>query len=67
MLISIIRAKILLPLNILWMRLGLLLGVIISPIVLGFIFFVILFILTKGVCPINSVMWLEYFILLLRN
>ena len=36
---SIVRADILLPLNKLWMRFGLLLGIIVSPIVLGVIFF----------------------------
>ena len=37
--ITLIRADILLPLNKLWMRFGLLLGMIVSPIVLGIIFF----------------------------
>jgi hypothetical protein len=37
--ISIINAKILLPLNRLWMHFGLLLGKIISPLVLGIMFF----------------------------
>lgn len=37
--ISIINADLLLPLNKLWMHLGLLLGKIISPIVLGIMFF----------------------------
>ena len=37
--ISIVSADILLPLNKLWMRFGLLLGIIVSPIVLGVIFF----------------------------
>ncbi|WP_440651109.1 SxtJ family membrane protein [Candidatus Pelagibacter sp. HIMB1495] len=36
---SIINANLLLPLNKLWMRFGLLLSVIISPIILGIIFF----------------------------
>ena len=39
LLISIINAKILLPLNKLWMRFGMLIGMIVSPIVLGIIFF----------------------------
>lgn len=39
LLITIIIPKALLPLNKLWMRLGLLLGMIVSPIVLGIIFF----------------------------
>ena len=37
--ITVARAEILLPLNKLWMRFGYLLGMIISPIVLGIIFF----------------------------
>nr|VFK19153.1 MAG: hypothetical protein BECKLPF1236A_GA0070988_102165 [Candidatus Kentron sp. LPFa]VFK33641.1 MAG: hypothetical protein BECKLPF1236C_GA0070990_102175 [Candidatus Kentron sp. LPFa] len=37
--VTIIKADALLPLNKLWMRFGLLLGMIISPIVLGIIFF----------------------------
>lgn len=40
-LITIIKAEILRPLNKLWMSFGLVLGMIISPIVMGFIFFVI--------------------------
>ncbi len=36
---TLIKAKLLLPLNKLWMQFGLLLGMIISPIVLGIIFF----------------------------
>lgn len=39
LLISVIIPRALLPLNRLWMRLGLLLGMIVSPIVLGIIFF----------------------------
>ena len=39
--ITIINSDILLPLNKLWMRFGVLLGMIISPIVMGVIFFVI--------------------------
>jgi ABC-type multidrug transport system fused ATPase/permease subunit len=38
-LISAINPDVLLPLNKLWMRLGLLLGTVVSPIVLGLIFF----------------------------
>ena len=38
-LVTIIKSELLLPLNKLWMSLGLLLGVIISPIVLGVLFF----------------------------
>ena len=37
--VTLVRADILLPLNKLWMRFGLLLGMIVSPIVLGTIFF----------------------------
>ena len=39
LLITIIKSDALLPLNKLWMRFGLLLGLVVSPIVLGFIFF----------------------------
>ena len=38
-LVSMLKSDILLPLNKLWMRFGLLLGMVISPIVLGLIFF----------------------------
>ena len=37
--VTIIKADILLPLNKLWMKFGILLGKIVSPIVLGIIFF----------------------------
>ncbi len=37
--VTIVKAEILLPLNKLWMRFGLLLGMIVSPIVLGVMFF----------------------------
>ena len=37
--ITLIKDQLLLPLNRLWMRLGFILGIIISPIVLGVIFF----------------------------
>jgi len=37
--VTVAKADILLPLNKLWMRFGLLLGMIVSPIVLGVIFF----------------------------
>ncbi len=37
--VAIIKADALLPLNKLWMKFGVLLGIIISPIVLGIIFF----------------------------
>ena len=36
---TVIKAETLLPLNKLWVHFGLLLGMIVSPIVLGFIFF----------------------------
>ena len=39
MTVTLIKCDVLLPLNKLWMRFGLLLGMIISPIVLGIIFF----------------------------
>tara|TARA_B100000963_G_scaffold360726_1_gene392754 strand:- start:3527 stop:3925 length:399 start_codon:yes stop_codon:yes gene_type:complete len=39
LLITIIKAEALLPLNKIWLRFGLLLGMIVSPIVLGIIFF----------------------------
>ncbi len=39
LLASLVKADILLPLNRLWMRFGFFLGMIISPIVLGLIFF----------------------------
>ena len=38
-LITVIKSDALLPLNKLWMRFGILLGIIINPIVLGIIFF----------------------------
>ena len=38
-LVTILKDELLLPLNRLWMRFGLLIGMIISPIVLGLIFF----------------------------
>ena len=39
LLVTLLNSDALLPLNKLWMRFGLLLGMIVSPIVLGFIFF----------------------------
>jgi|TARA_B110000977_G_scaffold7767_1_gene10579 hypothetical protein len=41
LIVSTVKAEILLPLNKLWMRFGHLLGMIISPIVLGILFFMI--------------------------
>tara|TARA_B100001964_G_C14139421_1_gene556665 strand:+ start:101 stop:502 length:402 start_codon:yes stop_codon:yes gene_type:complete len=40
-LITFLKEDLLLPLNKLWLKLGLLLGKIISPIILGFIFFIL--------------------------
>ena len=40
LLVTMLKSNALLPLNKLWMRFGLLLGMIVSPIVLGIIFFV---------------------------
>ena len=39
LIVSVIKADVLHPLNRLWMRFGMILGIIISPIVLGVIFF----------------------------
>ena len=39
LIVTLIKSELLLPLNKLWMRFGLLLGMIVSPIVLGIIFF----------------------------
>jgi len=41
MLVTIFKDELLLPLNRLWMRFGLLIGMIIGPIVLGLIFFIL--------------------------
>ena len=41
LLVTLIKSDALLPLNKLWMRFGLLIGMIVSPIVLGIIFFVL--------------------------
>ena len=40
-LVTILKDELLLPLNRLWMRFGLLIGMIIGPIVLGLIFFIL--------------------------
>jgi len=40
--ITFVKADILLPLNKLWMRFGILLGMIVSPLVLGLIFFALI-------------------------
>ncbi len=39
--VTLTKAELLLPLNKLWIRLGLLLGMVVSPIVLGIMFFVL--------------------------
>jgi hypothetical protein len=39
LILTLIKSDVLLPLNKLWMRLGILLGMIVSPIILGIIFF----------------------------
>ena len=39
LILGIINSKVLTPLNILWMKFGLLLGKIVSPIIMGFVFF----------------------------
>ena len=39
LILGIINSKVLTPFNILWMKFGLLLGKIVSPIVMGFVFF----------------------------
>ena len=39
LILGIINSKLLTPFNILWMKFGLLLGKIVSPIVMGFVFF----------------------------
>ena len=41
LLLGIINSKILTPLNILWMKFGMFLGVFISPIIMGIIFFLV--------------------------
>jgi hypothetical protein len=39
--VTLVKADVLLPFNKLWMRFGILLGTIVSPIILGLIFFVL--------------------------
>ena len=39
LILGVINSKVLTPFNILWMKFGLLLGKIVSPIILGFVFF----------------------------
>ena len=50
--LSFVKADLLLPLNKAWMSLGILLGKVFSPIIIGFIFFGIF-------CPIATVMRLK--------
>ena len=42
LLISVLRAETLMPLNKLWMKIGLTLGMIVNPLVLGVIFFILI-------------------------
>ena len=39
LLVTILKSEILLPLNKIWMKIGLLMGLVVSPIVMGIIFF----------------------------
>ena len=41
LILGLINSKILTPLNIIWMKLGMYLGIIISPIVMGIVFFLV--------------------------
>ena len=41
--LGLINSKLLTPLNLLWMKFGLLLGAIIAPIVMGIVFFAVVF------------------------
>lgn len=41
LILGLLNSKILLPLNILWVNFGILLGLVVSPIVMGFIFFLV--------------------------
>ena len=41
LILGILDSKILTPLNIMWMKLGMYLGIIVSPIVMGIIFFLV--------------------------
>ena len=49
LILGLINSKILTPLNIIWMKLGMYLGIIISPIVMGIVFFLV-------VTPISLIM-----------
>tara|TARA_B110001452_G_scaffold231915_1_gene208992 strand:+ start:585 stop:974 length:390 start_codon:yes stop_codon:yes gene_type:complete len=39
LILGLVNSKLLIPLNIVWMKLGMFLGIIVSPIVMGIIFF----------------------------
>ena len=41
LILGLINSKLLTPLNIIWMKLGMYLGIIVSPIVMGIIFFLV--------------------------
>ena len=49
LILGLIESKILTPLNIIWMKLGMYLGIIVSPIVMGIVFFL-------AVTPISFIM-----------
>ena len=49
LILGLINSKVLTPLNIIWMKLGMYLGIIISPIVMGIVFFLV-------VTPISLIM-----------
>jgi len=49
LLVSLIYAKVLTPLNIIWTKLGFLMGILITPIVMGAVFFMV-------VTPISIIM-----------
>ena len=42
LILGLMNSKLLAPLNILWFKFGMLLGYIVSPIVMGFVFFVVI-------------------------
>ena len=49
LILGLVESKILTPLNIIWMKLGMYLGIIVSPIVMGIVFFL-------AVTPISFIM-----------
>ena len=49
LILGLVESKILTPLNIIWMKLGMYLGIIVSPIVMGIVFFLV-------VTPISFIM-----------